>query len=82
MAYKDYGTGGKATLMKYNGSNWVSVGLPGFSSASVNYTSLALDSNGSLYVAYMDNGSPYKATVMNFIPSDLEGTSTYQWYRS
>ncbi len=46
-----YGNGW-ATVMKYNGSNWVSVGTPGFSGYEINSPSLAFSSSGVPYVAY------------------------------
>ena len=45
MAYRDDGNSSKATVMKYNDSNRASVGSPDFSSAGIDYPSLALDSN-------------------------------------
>ena len=63
VAYKDYGSSQKVTVMKYNGTNWVNVGNAGFSSGEVSYTSLAFNPSGEPYVAYVDYGSSYKATV-------------------
>lgn len=56
----------KATVMKYNGSSWVAVGSPGFTSGTVTYTSLAIDGSGTLYLAFSDNANSDKATVMKF----------------
>ncbi len=42
--------------------SWQYVGTAGF----VNYTCLAFDTDGQLYVAYSDGGNSYKATVMKF----------------
>jgi hypothetical protein len=57
----------KATVMKFNGSNWVNVGNAGFSAGFVGIVSLAFSQSDSLpYVAYMDFGNSNKATVMNF----------------
>jgi Bacterial Ig-like domain (group 3)/Divergent InlB B-repeat domain len=66
------GAGGKATLMKFDGSSWGSVGSVGFSAAVTNYTSLAIAPDGTPYVAYKDGavfpttGAGTKATVMKF----------------
>ncbi len=67
-AYKElYSThANKATVMKYNGSSWAAVGSRGFSSGSVNFTSLALTSSGTPYLAFQDGNSSNKATVMMF----------------
>jgi hypothetical protein len=69
VAYTDGGAGGngdKATVMKYNGSDWVPVGTPGFSAGKASFTSLAVDSSGSVYVAYQDDVNGNHATVMKF----------------
>ncbi|MDP4133173.1 MAG: S-layer homology domain-containing protein, partial [Bacillota bacterium] len=66
VAYMDGGNSGKATVMKYDGSNWVAVGDTGFSSGEAYYMKMAMDNNGVLYVAYMDGGNSKKATVMKY----------------
>ena len=69
VAYSDgniVSTLGPATVMKYNGSSWVAVGSPGFSAASVIYTSIAIDSSGAPYVVYGDSANSHKATVMKY----------------
>ena len=53
------------TVMKFNGTNWVNVGSPGFSAGYASYTSLAIY-DGMPYVAYQDGGNSSKATVMKF----------------
>ncbi|MEO8231693.1 MAG: T9SS type A sorting domain-containing protein [Ignavibacteriota bacterium] len=45
---------------------WWNVGTPGFSTGLVKYTSLAIDGNGTPYVAYADYGNLLKATVMKY----------------
>jgi hypothetical protein len=55
------------TVMKFNGTNWVNVGTPGFSSGYVDFISLAFNSVDSLpYLAYQDFGYSQKATVMKY----------------
>jgi hypothetical protein len=55
--------------MTFSGTGWSAAGSPGFSPGQAQSTSLALDSLGALYVAFMDmttlpiNG---RATVMAF----------------
>lgn len=44
----------KATVMKFDGANWVPVGSPGFSAGETCFTSIAIDGNGVLYVVYQD----------------------------
>lgn len=60
----------RASVMKFDGSNWAYVGTPGFSSnfsfGGAGYTSLAIDANDGLYVAFSDHSNNYKATVMKF----------------
>lgn len=50
VAYRDNITA-KATVVKYDGSNWVVVGNPNFSPLGAYNTSLQLDANGTPYVA-------------------------------
>jgi WD40 repeat protein len=65
IAYEDccMADSAKATLMKFDGTNWVTVGTPRFSAGhSADYTSLAFSPSGEPYVAY----SNYYANVMKF----------------
>jgi hypothetical protein len=64
VVYQDISN--KATVMKYNGSNWVTVGTAGFSAGEARSTSIAIDGSGTPYVVYMDGGNGSKATVMKF----------------
>jgi len=57
---------GRATVMKYNGSNWVTVGSAGFSDSTALYTNIAIDGSGTPYVVYEDVGNSNKATVMKY----------------
>ena len=55
VAYGDYGSpfNGNATVMKFNGTNWVNVGAEGFSANEAQFTCLAFSPYDSLpYVAY------------------------------
>jgi hypothetical protein len=65
--------------MKYVGGSWQTVGTAGFGLAW--YTSLAMDSSDTPYVAYMDFGNSQKATVMKYVGGwwqtvDIAGFST------
>jgi hypothetical protein len=71
VAYSDWSQPHyNVTVEKYTGANWVDVGNAGFSKGAANCTSLAVDNNGTPYVAYddeansEDNGNG-PATVMN-----------------
>ena len=75
VAYVDAANGGKATLMQFVpdatppapvAGTWVPVGSPGFSAGAANNTSLALDGNGTPYVAYQDLANGFRATVMKY----------------
>ena len=67
LAYQDFGYSQKATVMKYNGTNWVDVGSAGFSAGEADNTSLAFSpSDGQPYVGYQDWGNNGNATVMKF----------------
>jgi hypothetical protein len=62
----DYGNSLKATVMKFDGTNWMNVGNTGFSADEAWYTSLAFSPSGQPYVAYEDMSISGKATVMKF----------------
>ncbi|MCW3070865.1 MAG: ancA 3 [Bacteroidetes bacterium] len=66
IAYSDFSNGFKATVMKYDGTNWIYVGAGGFSAGQANNTSIVIDSDGLPYVAYADRANSGKATVMKF----------------
>ncbi len=70
------GAGGKATVKKFDGTNWVDVGTADFSTGVANYTSIAIDSNNVAYVVYADGANSSKATVNNFSKAKLTGTPT------
>jgi len=59
-------TSGKASVMKYNGTNWVLVGSAGFSAGTVSQLSIAIDPSGTPYVAYVDAANNNRATVMKY----------------
>jgi hypothetical protein len=52
--------------MKWNGSAWVSVGPSNFSAVGAAYSSLSLDSNNNIYVAFSDGGENGKVSVMKW----------------
>ncbi len=64
VGFQDDNAGYAATVMRYNSgtSSWDIVGVPGFSGGWANYTSLAIDSGGTAFIAFQD--SIYVAKVM------------------
>ena len=70
VVYRDESSGGgsKAIVKKYDGYNWVTPGGAGFSSGQAEFTSMAIDNDGILYVAYKDYDNSGKVTVMEYMP--------------
>jgi len=66
VAYMDVANGAKATVMKFNGTDWVGVGSPGFSASWAEETAIALDTGGTPYVVYDDALHYHSASVMKF----------------
>ena len=67
------GTGniGPATVMRFDGNNWVNVGNAGFTIINVGYPSIAFSPAGEPYVAYGATCStPNQATVMKFVDNN------------
>jgi len=59
VAFSDSNANGQLTVMQAQGSSWAPVGNPGFTSASVDSTYLAItvDASGAPWVAYLMNGA-------------------------
>jgi len=57
---------GRATVMKFNGSAWVLVGIEGFSPGETVFTTIAFNTSGEPYVAFGDAAHMEKASVMKF----------------
>lgn len=53
-------------LLVYAAGTWEAVGPAGFSVSEANFTSLAVDSSNTRYVAFQDFANGNKATVMRF----------------
>jgi len=68
VAYADWGYGKNVTVMKYDDTNWVNVGYPGFSLMTADWISLAFSPiDGQPYVAFSDfMDYTKKASVMKF----------------
>jgi len=65
VAYRDEINGGKTSVMKYDGTTWDYMGLPGFTNVASGQ-SLALDPNGVPYVAYQDDELNGKISVKKY----------------
>jgi hypothetical protein len=57
VAFSDSNLNGQLTVMQSSGSGWAAVGNPGFTSAVVDatYLALAVDASGTPWVAYVSN---------------------------
>jgi hypothetical protein len=66
VAFKDCVNQNKASVKKFNGSDWINVGSKGFSEDEVWYIHLIFSEAGIPFICYKDNGYLGKATVMNF----------------
>lgn len=69
VAYQHGGLGMKATVKKYNSTSlaWEDVGTPGISDDVAAFTSIALDGNGNVYVAFFDQAHGNMNTVKKFV---------------
>ena len=56
---------------------WQTVGSAGFSPGVATYTSIALDSNGTPYVAFSDQAHGGKASVMTYNGTKLAARHTF-----
>jgi len=71
IRYQDADNLWKATVMKFNGTNWETVGSP-VSAGSAMHISLALDGSGMPYISYMDVPQAFKITVKKFNGTNWE----------
>ena len=79
VAYRDDApaSGGKATVMKYSSGGWLNVGSAAFSTGHIYSASLAIDSSGTPYFAYVDTTTYlYRATVMKFSAGNWTAVGT------
>lgn len=65
VAYQDAANNNAATVAKYNGSSWTTVGSAGFSNPDIGFLDLALSSTGIPFVFYSDASSG-QGTVKKF----------------
>lgn len=68
VAYQHGGLGLKTAVKKFNliTQTWDDVGTPGVSDGVAAHTSIAVDGNGNLYVAYYDDMQGGKTTVKKY----------------
>ena len=66
IAYRDEINAYKASVKKFDGTSWQSVGNADFSVAGAGVLSFAFNSSGRPYVSYQDNGYSGKASVMKY----------------
>ncbi|MDW7659031.1 MAG: hypothetical protein SCM11_17825 [Bacillota bacterium] len=66
VAYRDISVDDKATVMRFNGASWETVGPVGFTAGGVQYLFLAIDGQDKPYVAFQDEANSNKASVMMF----------------
>jgi hypothetical protein len=67
IAYTESATYGyKASVMKFTGTNWVYVGVRGFSSEYAMDINIAIDNSGTPYVVYQESSNGDKISVMKF----------------
>ncbi len=79
VAYLDVGNGNKATVMKYAGSVWSTVGSAGLSSDVVGALSLKIAPDGTPYLAYRDGTAgtdPASTGTAPVSPSGNSGKAT------
>lgn len=70
LAFRDENQGGKTSVMKYDGSNWGYLGLPGFTAISNDHV-LQISSGGVPFVAYSDADESEKVTVKKYDELEL-----------
>lgn len=55
VVFSDEAKGGRSTVMKWNGSQWVTIGTPGFSAAEAQNHAISFNNDQqTIYVAYKD----------------------------
>ena len=65
LAFRDETQGGKTTVLKYDGTTWGHLGLPGFTPIAEGH-SLEVSADGVPYIAYSDANESEKASVKKY----------------
>ena len=68
VVYEDAANSSKATVMYWNGSAWSPVGSAGFSAGVAGYTSIGVNSSGTIYTVHSDSGLGSLAVVRRYDP--------------
>ena len=66
VAFRDENSGGRTSVMRFDGNEWKYMGLPGFSNIASNQE-LALNNEGIPLVVYSDDGFSGKASVKQYL---------------
>jgi uncharacterized repeat protein (TIGR01451 family) len=66
IVYQDGAYNNKATVKCFKNNKWETIGLPGFSYGTVQYTSIAISKQDTVFVAYIDNSISNSEVVMKF----------------
>ncbi|MEI6815683.1 MAG: T9SS type A sorting domain-containing protein [Bacteroidota bacterium] len=75
-----------ATVMKFNGNSWVTIGNPNFTNSGVSQTQIAIDGNGTPYVVFINGSYSAPASVMKYdgnswVPvGNINFTPGMAWY--
>ena len=76
VVYADGANSNKATLKKFNGTTWATVGSAGFSPGAVRDVTLALSSAGVPYVTFDDAANNYRARMMKYdVPTAVQNVA-------
>lgn len=79
IAYLDRSVdGGSMHVKKWNGSAWAEIGQVGDLAAGADQPSLAISSDGTPYLAYVDTSNDYKPIVLGFLPESNPPVITAQ----
>ena len=66
VAYRDVANGYEATVMKWDGSAWNTLGPVAFSAGGAQSLEIVFDKDDNPYVSFMDDVNSFKATVMYY----------------
>lgn len=67
VAFSHTSNNGKASVFKFDGSQWKPLGIAGFTDDYAYSTSIGIDGDDTVYVAFRDGANADKASVMKYI---------------
>jgi hypothetical protein len=70
LAFEDGANSGKASVVRFDGSNWVFVGSPGFATGTALEISLVFNGSGGPYISFADGSTGNAGTVMKYDGTD------------